>query len=99
MKKFISKIIMMIAIAISFSAAADAQLVVRIRPTTPVLKVRIASPSPRHVWVGGEWNSDGGNYSYKEGYWSEPPVRGNRWVEGHWRNTRRGYSWIPGHWK
>ncbi len=98
MKKYISKIIMMIAVAISFSAVANAQLRVRIRPEVNV-QVRPAQPSPRHVWVGGEWNSDGGRYNYKEGYWSERSERHNRYAEGHWNHSRRGYVWVPGRWR
>lgn len=89
----------MIAIAISFSTAADAQFVVKIRPEIPVIAVRPMAPSPRHVWVDGEWAWRNGRYEYVNGYWVEPPIRGNRWIPGHWKNTRRGWNWIPGHWR
>jgi hypothetical protein len=98
MKKFISKILMMIAIAISFSAVADAQFVVKIRPTAEI-RVRPVAPSPRHVWVGGEWSWGSGRYNYTEGYWAEPQNGYRRRTEGHWRNTRRGYTWVPGSWR
>lgn len=98
MKKFISKIVMMIAIAISFSAAADAQITVRIRPSAPRYE-RPMAPTPRHIWVSGEWNVNKGRYAYTEGYWSEPRGRYHRRSEGHWKHTRRGYVWVPGGWR
>ena len=97
MKKYLLKIIILFAIALSFNAAADAQFVVKIRPGAPVIRVRPAVPSPRHVWVAGEYVYRGGNYVYSEGYWAEPPHPGYIWVEGHWKDTRRGWKWVPGH--
>jgi hypothetical protein len=97
MKKYISKIVMMMAIALSFSAMADAQISVRIRPTF-VARERPQRPSPRHVWVGGEWKYGNGNYQYNDGYWSEPQRGQRRYSEGHWRHGRRGWTWVPGRW-
>lgn len=90
---------MMIAIAISFSAAAEAQFFVKIRPVAPTIRVRPAPPSHKHVWVGGEYAWRDGQYVYTDGYWSEPKYPQARWVEGHWKNTKRGWLWVPGHWK
>lgn len=99
MKKYLLKIIILIAVTLSVSSAAEAQFVVKIRPGAPVIRVRPAMPSPRHVWVTGEYAWHGGQYVYTDGYWAEPPQPGHRWVEGHWKNTRRGWVWIPGHWR
>ena len=99
MKKYIAKIIMLLVVAVSFSAAADAQFVVKFRPLAPVIRVRPLAPSPRHVWVNGEYVWRSGEYIYTEGYWAEPPHPGYRWIEGHWKETRRGWRWIPGHWR
>ncbi|MEI9958849.1 MAG: hypothetical protein WDM90_21630 [Ferruginibacter sp.] len=91
MKKIFVKMMMMFAIAISFSAVADAQFVIKVRPHAPVVHVRPAAPSPRHVWVSGDYVWRNGNYFYQEGYWAAPP-RGRRvWVDGHW-NHRRGVT-------
>lgn len=99
MKKLISKMILMFAIAISFSAVVDAQIVVKVRPPQPVIKVRPVAPSPAHVWVGGEWVWVDGKYNYKDGYW-ERPSHGNRvWVSGRWKHTKLGWVWVPGHWR
>lgn len=98
MKKYLLKCIMLIALAISFSAA-DAQFFIKIRPMAPVIRVRPLAPSPRHVWVSGEYVWRGNEYVYTDGYWAEPPFPGRRWIEGHWKNGRRGWVWVPGHWK
>ena len=90
---------MVIAIVLSFSAAADAQLSIRIRPREPVMKVRPSRPSPHHVWVGGEWKWNNGNYQYTDGYWAEPERGRHGWVEGHWKHKRDGWVWVPGHWR
>jgi len=101
MRKIISKVIMIFAIALSFSAIADAQVYVKIRPPLPVVKVRPPAPSPAHIWVGGEWtwSRDNSRYDYRDGYWERPKYRNNRWVEGRWKQTRRGWIWVPGHWR
>ena len=98
MKKFISRIVVMIAIAISFSVSADAQLTIKIRPIAPH-RVRPMPPSPKHVWVNGEWNVNSGHYAYTDGYWSEPRGRYHRHSEGHWKKTRHGWIWVPGGWR
>jgi len=99
MKKFFLKIGMMIAIALSFSTAADAQITVRIRPSAPVIKVRPARPAPTHVWVSGEWRWNNGHYEYVDGYWVEPQRGYHVWVEGHWKHKHGGWVWVPGHWR
>jgi hypothetical protein len=91
--------IMILAMAVSFSAAADAQFIVKIRPAGPVYRARPSSPSPAHVWVGGNYVWRGGQYVYTDGYWAVPPGAGHRWVEGRWKHRRGGWVWVPGHWK
>jgi WXXGXW repeat (2 copies) len=99
MKKHILKMLMIVAIALSFSSLADAQqFTVRIRPQHHVI-ARPPAPSPLHIWVSGEWAWDNGRYNYHEGYWDRPSNGRHRWVEGQWRHTRRGWYWVPGHWR
>ena len=98
MKTTISKIIMMLAIAISFSAVANAQFVVKIRPAAPAFRARPISPSPAHIWIGGNYAWRNNQYMYTDGYWAVPKV-GHRWIEGHWKHRRGGWVWVPGHWK
>ncbi len=98
MKKIISKIVVMCAIALSLSAVADAQISVRIRPVFTE-RERPAAPSRNHVWVSSEWNWNNGKYEHRDGYWSTPQGRNRRYHEGHWRNTRQGYVWVSGNWR
>ncbi len=98
MKKYANKIAMLFALLITFSFAVSAQMEVRIRPNAPVIGVRPAAPSPRHVWVDGEWAWRGGAYSYVNGYWAVPRP-GMIWVTGRWRPGRHGYIWVPGRWR
>jgi WXXGXW repeat (2 copies) len=99
MKKYLARTIMMLVMAISFAAVAEAQFVVKIRPAGPVYRARPAAPSAGHIWVGGNYVWRGGQYIYEDGYWAMPPNRGMRWMEGHWKHRRGGWVWIPGHWK
>ncbi len=77
----------------------NGQIYVTVRPTAPVV-VRPVAPSPRHIWIDGEWGYTGGRYVYTNGYWGLPRYTGAVWVPGHWKNTlRRGWIWRPGHWR
>lgn len=99
MKKFITRFIMILLMAISFTVVAEAQFIVKIRPAGPVFRARPISPSPTHVWVGGNYVWRGGQYVYTNGYWAVPPGAGMHWVEGRWKHRRGGWVWVPGHWK
>ena len=92
------KIFSLSVLALVLSFATQAQFVVRIRPAAPLVRVRPACPSPRHVWVGGNYNWRGGQYAYTDGYWALPPANSRAWVEGYCKNKRRGWVWVPGHW-
>jgi hypothetical protein len=98
MKNYFSRLILLFAIFVSLGTKVAAQFVVKIRPTAPVI-VRTVAPSPRHIWVDGEWAWRGNNYQYVNGYWVAPPRVRGVWVPGHWKNTRRGWVWKTGHWR
>ncbi len=98
MKISFLKLLLCIAVVFAFSSAASAQVFVQIRPVAPVI-VRPMAPSPRHIWIDGEWIWRGGGYQYNNGYWATPPGPGAAWVPGHWKQTRRGWFWKPGHWR
>ncbi len=98
MKRSIVKMITVLAVFISSAAVAQAQFVVKIRPAAPVLRARPVAPSPRHVWIGGNYAWRGGQYVYEEGYWAAPRP-GFRWAEGRWKHRRGGWVWVPGHWR
>ncbi len=99
MKKYFSKIVMMLIILISFYAAADAQIIIKVRPGPPAYRIRPVRPSPAYVWMGGNYVWRGNQYVYTDGYWATPPQPGHAWVEGHWKHRRGGWVWIPGHWR
>lgn len=99
MKKYVLKIFLMIAVALSFSFISDAQFVIKVRPAPPIVSIRPACPSPRHVWVSGNYEWRGGHYFYTDGYWAAPPRYRSHWVDGRWKHRRGGWVWIPGHWK
>src|SRR4051812_25322449 len=98
MKKFLLKFLAVMAIFLSGFAAADAQIIVKVRPGAPVIRARPLSPGPRHIWVGDEYVWRGGTYVYTDGYWAVPPSRFRVWKEGHWKRKPAGWVWIPGHW-
>jgi hypothetical protein len=97
MKKATNKIIMLFALLMAFAFAASAQVVV-VRPGAPVVKVHPLAPSPKHIWIDGEWAWRGGRYVWVDGYWVTPRV-GMVWVGGNWRHRRGGWVWTPGHWR
>ena len=98
MKKSVLKLLILVAVVSTFSATAGAQVFIKIRPMAPVI-VRPLAPSPRHIWVEGDWVWRGGGYQYKNGYWAVPARRGAIWVPGHWKQKRRGWVWKPGRWR
>ncbi|MEO6668116.1 MAG: hypothetical protein ABIN36_01485 [Ferruginibacter sp.] len=99
MKKFISKFVAIIAILLSGFMISNAQVVIKVRPGPPVVRVRPVTPGPRHIWVDGEYAWRGGTYVYTDGYWAVPPSRRTHWKAGHWKHRRDGWIWIPGRWR
>jgi hypothetical protein len=82
----------------SFAASAQVYVHVHERPVAPVI-VRTEAPSPRHVWIGEEWETRNGAYVHTGGHWAEPPHHGSVWAGGHWAHDGRGHYWKPGHWR
>ncbi len=99
MKKYLSNFTAVLLLSMAVSFASNAQFVIKVRPGTPVVRVRPIAPGPRHVWVSGEYVWRSGQYYYNDGYWATPPSHHKHWVEGRWKHRRGGWIWIPGHWK
>ena len=97
MKHSFKRIISVFVLCTAIYAGANAQIVVNIRPVAPVI-VTPVPPSPRHIWVDGEWRWQGGRYVYTNGYWVMP-ARGRAWKAGYWKRHRHGWVWKPGHWR
>ena len=97
MKKTISRLVIVTGLILGVSWASEAQIIVKVRPHAPVVRVRTVAPSPHHIWIEGGWVGRGRNYEWSDGYW-ERPRRGHRWAKGHWDHRRGGWVWVPGHW-
>src|SRR5262245_49867986 len=72
----------------------------RVRVAPPVVReeVRVAAPSPRHVWVGGYWRWNGRRHLWIAGHWAVPP-RGYRvWIGPRWVPEGGVYVFHPGYW-
>jgi len=98
MKK-VTKILMLFlalsALTVSYSYAQEIVVHARLAARH---EVRTARPSPRHVWVGGEWAPSGGTYTWRAGYWTLPQREGAHWIPGHWWHKHHGYVWVAGRW-
>src|SRR5262249_40884517 len=72
---------------------------VRVAPPARRVEVRVAAPSPRHVWIRGYWLWEGGHHVWIAGHWEVPPMVGQVWVEPQW--VQEGGEWVfyPGHWE
>ena len=98
MKSKVVKLALLVMVVIAAgSFSASAQIYVSVRPTWHEV-VRPAAPSPRHVWIGEEWEYRNGAYVATGGHWAMPPHPGWIWVGGHWIHDRRGHQWVAGHW-
>jgi hypothetical protein len=81
------------------SAAAGAQVVIRIGPPQPVHEEMGRSPHEGWVYQPGYHRYDGDHYVWVPGTWAEPPHRGARWEAGHWDRRGEGYVWTEGRWR
>ena len=96
--KNIRKVLIMLAIELSTGAySSQAQIYVGVRPVRQTV-VRIAAPSPRHVWIDEDWREENGGYVWAGGRWEAPPHDGYRYAPGHWNHDNHGHQWHGGHW-
>ena len=97
--KNIKKVLFMLALALTFGAlSGQAQIYVHVRPPRPVVAVRIAAPSPQHVWIDEDWRENNGAYEFSGGRWEAPPHPGYRYSPGHWNHDGHGHQWRAGNW-
>ena len=96
MKKNFNRIVLAVLLIVGCTAAADAQIIVKVRPAAPVY-VRPVAPAPNYVWIDGGWVVRSGHYVYVNGYWTRPR-RGYHYSTGHWDHCRGGYAYVPGRW-
>ena len=99
MKKYLCRMAVIASLIVAGNSfSASAQIYVHVRPVAPVI-VRTERPSPRHVWIGEEWETRNGAYVHTGGHWAEPPHPGWVWIPGHWAHEHRGEFWVAGHWR
>jgi len=74
---------------------------VHIRVAPPVVReeVRVAAPSPRHVWVPGYWRWGGRRHVWVSGRWALPPRGYHVWIEPRWVTEGGVYVFHPGYWR
>lgn len=99
MKKNLVKYFVIVLVMLGSAFSSSAQFVIKVRPASPVVRVRPAHPGPKYIWVQGDYVWRRGQYVYTDGYWAVPPPRYSNWVEGRWKHRRGGWVWIPGHWR
>ena len=96
--KNMKKVLIMLAIVLTTGAySSQAQIYVGIRPARQTV-VRVAAPSPRHVWIDEDWREENGAYVWAGGRWEAPPHEGYRYSPGHWNHNDHGHQWHGGHW-
>jgi YXWGXW repeat-containing protein len=102
MKRFLGTLAVgVLAMTLTSSAAqAGARVYVRVGPPAPLAEVRVAAPSPHHVWIAGYHRWDGAAYVWVPGRWDLPPAHHTAWVAGHWvHHASNGWYWNEGHWR
>jgi YXWGXW repeat-containing protein len=73
---------------------------VRVHVAPPVARteVRVAAPSPRHVWVPGYWAWRGSRHVWVSGRWRLPPGPTRVWVEPRWVSEGGQWVFYDGYW-
>jgi hypothetical protein len=84
---------------LGFGSVANAQVSfgIRIGPPPPprgVVRTLPRRPGPEFSWISGYWYPVGGRYRWHNGYWTQPPYAGARWVSPRY-NSGQFYA---GHW-
>ncbi len=62
-------------------------------------EVRIESPGPGFMWIGGNWRWEREDYVWVSGRWERPSRPNGRWESGSWRHHKNGYYWTEGRWR
>ncbi len=90
--------LLLAAVLLGGVSVSHAQVSLGIRigppPRARVLRVQPRSPGPGYLWVGGYWYPVGRQYKWHEGYYTQPPYAGARWVEP----RHDGQQFFAGYW-
>ena len=79
------------------AAPANAVVVPQAPPPPPVETV-VAAPGPDYVWIGGEWEWNGG-WVWVGGHWGYPPHPHAVWIGGRAWHDHYGWHHERGYWR
>lgn len=100
MRKYLGVLALAVLGLLPVPASAGVRVHVRVGPPAPIVEVRGAAPSGRHVWIPGFHRWDGNAHVWVPGRWELPPAHRKAWVAGHWlRDRRHGWYWVEGYWR
>ncbi len=80
--------------------SAEAQIVVKVKPTTPKVVVKKPrKPYSNAIWVAASWtwNKRSQRYERQSGRWVKPK-RNRTYVAGSWIKKNNGWLYTPGKW-
>jgi hypothetical protein len=98
-RRFIPLIAFTLFLGIAELAGAMPRIWISVPPPAPIVEVRPAAPSARHVWVDGYHRWDGHAYVWTPGGWRARPRGRSTWVAGHYVHGGRGWYWVGGRWR
>lgn len=100
MKRYLAMLALAGLTLVPVPAWAGVRVYLRTGPPAPIVDVRGAAPSGRHVWIPGYHRWDGKAHVWVSGRWELPPAHRKAWVAGRWdRDRRHGWYWVEGHWR
>src|SRR5689334_24799 len=100
MRKLACTALMILGVVLGGEVALSAQIAagIRIGPPPPprvVHVVRPPAPGPAFFWVDGYWYPVGNHYTWRPGYWVQPPYPAAVWVAPRYTNGH----YYAGYWK
>lgn len=57
-------------------------------PRPRVVRVQPRRPNANAVFIQGYWYPQGRRYAWHEGYWTQPPYQGARWIDSRYEGRR-----------
>jgi hypothetical protein len=81
------------------SAAAEAQVAIRVGPPAPIVERYGPPPRPGYVWQSGYHRWNGRRYVWTTGHWGRPPRPGATWVPGAYDHRGDAYYFHRGYWR
>ncbi|GAB3920492.1 YXWGXW repeat-containing protein [Mucilaginibacter myungsuensis] len=92
-----SKILITIALAGGLFTSCVRSYYVAKRPEQPQ-EEQPAKPYADAIWIPGDWQWKGHQYTYANGHWDHPK-KDHVYVKGEWVKGGSGYYWREGHWR